>query len=338
VQTAVFPQQPGIIPGGGPGSRADVGSRRTIYLAGAALVLLIGLGVLARLASNGAGRDDGPPAGAIGQPDPPADAPIAAPADAPIAHIPPTADHPGPGSAPPGGGPRLRVLVPAYFYPTGEGLKDWQRLGLAAAKVKVVAIANPETGPGDRLNPDYSRAIKGAHDAGVTVIGYVDTNYGGRPLAEIQADLDRWVEFYPQIGGFFLDRQSTTSRDVPIYMKIRDAARRKRKDALLINNPGTTCDEPFIAQPCADATCVFSGFEGFDAFRLPPSYGPRDPSRFAAFTYQINGSLAMRQVIQGAILKRIGYIYVSDMPRGENPWSRLPTYWDGEIEAIHGAE
>ena len=42
----------------------------------------------------------------------------------------------------------------------------------------------------------------------------------------------------------------------------------------------------------------------------------------------------MRQVIRDAIIKRIGYLYISNAPKGDNPWAELPAYWDDEVEAV----
>ncbi|WP_165221760.1 spherulation-specific family 4 protein [Aquisphaera insulae] len=331
VQTAVFPQQPGVATGPG---RAGAGPRRKAILAAGIAALLLGGAAFVWLPSLRPRRESPP-----GTPDRPVGGgvPKAAP-DASDTTGPGAADEPNASPALAGGGPRLRLLVPAYFYPAGEGLNDWRRLAAAAAKVKVVAVANPDSGPGNQRNPDYARAIREAHDAGIVVIGYVNTRYGARPVAEIQADLDRWVEFYPPIGGFFLDQQSTDARKAPAYIEIRDAARRKIKDALVVNNPGTTCDEAYITRQCSDATCVFADFQGFTDFKLPSSYGHRDPSRFAALAYQVKGADAMRQVVHGAILKRIGYLYVSDTPKGDNPWGRLPSYWEDEVNEIHRTE
>ena len=78
-----------------------------------------------------------------------------------------------------------------------------------------MAIANPASGSGDQRNLDYSRIIKTASSKGVRVIGYVSTKYGNRSLDDVTSDIDRWVEFYPQIGGFFFDQQSASARDVP---------------------------------------------------------------------------------------------------------------------------
>jgi hypothetical protein len=45
----------------------------------------------------------------------------------------------------------------------------------------------------------------------------------------------------------------------------------------------------------------------------------------------------MQQVVNEAIAKRIGYLYVSDSPKGPNPWAQLPVYWDEEIKAVKQA-
>ena len=230
--------------------------------------------------------------------------------------------------------PRLQVLVPAYFYPSGPGLKAWQHLIEAASKIKIVAIANPSSGPGDQRNPDYYRVIQSASDKGIRVVGYVSTKYGNRPLAEVENEIDRWIEFYPQIGGFFVDQQSSNAEEVAFYLKIRDYAKSKIRSVLMINNPGTMCDETYFARSVAEVTCIFAGFEGLDQLKPPLSLKQYSPSRFAALAYQIPDAKAMRQAIKDAIVKRIGYLYISNSPKGDNPWAELPVYWDDEVEAI----
>ena len=230
--------------------------------------------------------------------------------------------------------PRLQVLVPAYFYPSGPGLKAWQNLIEAASKINIVAVANPSSGPGDQRNPDYYRIIQSASGKGIRIVGYVSTNYGNRPLVDVQKDIDRWVEYYPKLHGFFIDQQSSNAEEVPFYLKIRDHARLKIKDALVITNPGTMCDESYFARSVSDVTCIFAGFEGLDQLKPPLSLKQYSPSRFAALAYQIPDTKAMRQVIKDAIIKRIGYLYISNSPKCDNPWAELPVYWNDEVEAI----
>jgi Spherulation-specific family 4 len=233
--------------------------------------------------------------------------------------------------------PKLQLLVPAYFYPAGLGLQAWQHLVEAGSKIKLVVIANPSNGPGDQRNADYFPILQTARDNGIRIVGYVSTRYGDRPLREVRLEIDRWVEFYPQISGFFFDQQSAEVQGVPFYTVTRDYARQKIKDALVINNPGTLCDEAYFAQAVSDVTCIFSYFESFNQLSLPAPLWQYKPSRFAALTYQIPDAKAMRQVINDAINKRIGYLYISDVPKGPNPWAQLPVYWDEEVEAVNRA-
>ena len=117
-----------------------------------------------------------------------------------------------------GGEPaKLQLIVPAYFYPSGPGMKAWQRLMDASSKVPIVVIANPSSGPGDLLDQEYAAVIDVASDKGVRVIGYVNTEYGKKPINDTKNEIDRWVYFYPSVAGFFFDQQSVNVDDVGYY-------------------------------------------------------------------------------------------------------------------------
>lgn len=59
----------------------------------------------------------------------------------------------------------VRLLVPACFYPAGEGLTAWKRMMKSAAEAPIAAIVNPDSGPGKK------------------------------------ADIDSWLHFYPEVQG-----------------------------------------------------------------------------------------------------------------------------------------
>ena len=54
---------------------------------------------------------------------------------------------------------KLSLWVPAYYYPNGLGLREWDRLIAAAKLVPVVAIVNPASGPGDHVDPYIAKVI-----------------------------------------------------------------------------------------------------------------------------------------------------------------------------------
>ncbi len=228
---------------------------------------------------------------------------------------------------------RLRLLVPVYIYPAGDGRKEWQRLFDAASKVEIVAIANPNSGPGDERNLDYAAIFTEASNQGITLVGYVSTDYGRRTLTEIKNDADRWIKFYPQIRGFFFDQQPRERQHAANFAELRDYVKRKLRDPFVITNPGVPCDEAYLAQGVSDVTCVFVNFEGFERFELPATLKAYDPCRFAAMPYNIADVTAMRSVVKDTIIKRIGYIYISDA-KPPNQWDKLPVYWEAEVDAV----
>jgi hypothetical protein len=229
--------------------------------------------------------------------------------------------------------PRLRLLVPAYFHPSGDRLKLWDSLIGAADRAPIVIIANPASGPGRKADPNHRTVIRKAHKRGATVIGYISTRYAKRPATEVRAEIDRWVQFYPEVRGFFFDEQASDADHVGYYAGLREAARSKIDKALVVTNPGTTCAEDYISRTAADAACIFESNTGFDRFRPPDWTGRYPAGRFAILPYAINGADAMRAVIARAVRDRIGLVYITD-DAGRNPWDRLPSYWDAEVDAV----
>jgi len=223
--------------------------------------------------------------------------------------------------------------VPAYIYPGGDGRKEWERLIGAASKVEIVAIANPNSGPGDGRNIDYAAIFTEASNQGITLVGYVSTDYGKRPQPEIKNDVDSWVQFYPQIRGFFFDQQPREGRDAVHFAELRDYVKRKIRDPLVITNPGVPCDEAYLAQAVSNVTCVFVNYQGFEQFELPATLKAYDPSRFAAMPYNISDVETMQRVVKDAIIKRIGYLFVSDA-KPPNQWGKLPDYWEAEVDTV----
>jgi hypothetical protein len=230
--------------------------------------------------------------------------------------------------------PRLRLLVPAYFYPAGEGLKHWDRLIESAGRVHVLAIVNPASGPGEKADPEYTRLLDRARkQPGLTLLGYVSTRHGKRPAADVKADVDRWLRLYPQVQGVFFDEQASGADQADAYAALYAYARKERRLQQVVTNPGTVCAESYLARPAADVACLFEGADGFADFHLPAWAAGYEPARFGALAHKIGTVEQMRQVIGAAPEKRVGLLYVTDAT-GDDPWDRLPAYWDEEVAAV----
>ncbi len=226
----------------------------------------------------------------------------------------------------------LQLLVPAYFYPAGPGLLHWERLFQASRSAEVIAIVNPSSGPGEKSDPNYVDIVKRADASGLRTLGYLSTSYAKRPLAEVQADVDKWFQLYSEVQGVFLDEQTSTIDGVDYYVALSRYIRQKRPEALIFTNPGTVCAREYLTRAAADVVCIAERGKDFGA-EFPAWVKEESPGRFAALIYEIDQPEQMRQLIREGIARRIGYIFVTDT-RLPNPWDRLPSWWNAEVDAV----
>jgi hypothetical protein len=225
----------------------------------------------------------------------------------------------------------VRILVPAYFRPAGDGLRHWDRLIASAEKASITVIVNPASGPGKRVDARYTEVLGRAK--GLTLIGYVSTSYGKRTLEEVKADIDRWIEFYPQVRGIFLDEQASGPERLDHYAALYAYVRKEKKLDLVVSNPGINCDEGYVSRPAADVVCLFEHHEGFDAHRPAGWTSKYGPERFLSLPYATPTVEEMRRRVAASIERRFGWTYVTDAAGG-NPWNRLPSYWDELLDAV----
>lgn len=227
---------------------------------------------------------------------------------------------------------KMRLLVPAYFYPAGKGAKEWERLLVAPEEAGVVAIVNPASGPGRRVDANYTNVSEQAKKSKVTLIGYVSTSYGKRKTEEVKADVDQWVRFYPGIQGIFFDEQASGTEQLEQLAALYEHVQKTHKLPLVVTNPGTICDEKYLTRPASDVACLYEGHEHWDRFTPPAWTKELKPDRIAALAYQVPAA-DMPKYLRQAQDRRLGWIYITD-DKGTNPWDQLPTYWEEEVKEL----
>jgi hypothetical protein len=230
--------------------------------------------------------------------------------------------------------PAVRVMIPAYFYPGGEGLKEWEKLFATAKRVPTIVIANPASGPGTKVDGNYTAVINRTEAAGITVIGYISSSYTKRPLIEVEMDIDRWLQFYPKINGIFVDEQTSGEADVPYYVALRAYIKKKLPKALVIGNPGTGCSEGYLAKAGLDSVCIFENFTGFEDYKMPLWAAGKPGASLAALTYKTPNEAKMREYLGLMIKRGIGTVFITDKYENGNPWNSMPAYWEAEVKAI----
>ena len=226
----------------------------------------------------------------------------------------------------------LKILVPAYFYPNGPGLKEWTTLIQSAkGKVTLYAVVNPSNGSGATANADYAKIIQKAKTAGIRLIGYISTRYGERPIEEVEAEVKRWFDLYPDISGIFIDEFSADEQYVEYYASLKQSLLGTSPKAEIFANPGTNVTESSVTQGLADTFFLFENRAAvLPELQLPGWLKDYPPDRFGVLIYDEANTEAMTKHLEWAQKTGIAWVYITDRHQNGgvlNPWTALPTYW-----------
>ncbi|MDQ0716059.1 hypothetical protein QFZ55_005511 [Streptomyces luteogriseus] len=123
---------------------------------------------------------------------------------------------------------RPGVGVPGYAHPL-LAPTEWGELTRPGTPLHWVVL-NVADGPGTRPDPHCLEAAGRLRNAGIRVLGHLDTRYGTRNFGELISDAHRFVDWY-QVDGFLLERCPADHAGLPEVRRtvatlrvIRDAA------------------------------------------------------------------------------------------------------------------
>ncbi|MBS0265945.1 MAG: spherulation-specific family 4 protein [Planctomycetes bacterium] len=232
--------------------------------------------------------------------------------------------------------PPVRLLVPAYFYPSGAGKTAWDKLLDSAARTPIVAIVNPDSGPGKRADDNYREIFRRAAQTPLQLIGYVTLSYAQRPVSAVKADIDSWLYFYPEVQGIFFDEQPSSAEQAAFAIECFAYARQRLGSGRIVTNPGVPCARTYLAGTDAPTACLFEHETGFDEFRMPDWAASLSPDRFAVLLYNVANPADMKRLVAVATQRRFGFLFITDRQR-PNPWDGLPIYWDDLVSQAAAA-
>jgi hypothetical protein len=227
------------------------------------------------------------------------------------------------------GSPNLRptvVGVPAYGYPTQT--RVWA--DISSVQGSTIVVLNPASGPGDSIDPVYVSALSAVEGPTTQIFGYVDTDYGRRPLDAILAEADRYAQWY-RPSGIFLDQTPSDGTLVPYLASIVTQLRSLGYQIAM--NPG----QPVLDRRMADLADYIVNFEGPMDQYIHTSF-PRSalesPGKYWHLVYGVADAAGMESVLKRAGANGADVVFVTDrgMP---NPWDGLPPYWDDEVGHVH---
>ena len=218
-------------------------------------------------------------------------------------------------------------LIPAYLHP-GDLMGLVERSTLPQ-----LLVINPASGPGGGRNAGYRRAIVAAQAKGARVLGYVATTWGARPQADVEADVDRYRDWYG-VDGVFLDEAASAPAGLRYYSALSHHARAAGANVVVLN-PGLVPAREYFE--LADVIVTFEGPIAAYRNRLdhqPAWLGEIPPDHVAHLVYGASREQAL-EALEPA--PRTGYVYLTSgtLP---HPWGAVPDYLAPELAALGGCQ
>ncbi len=228
------------------------------------------------------------------------------------------------------------LIVPLYIYPSTA----WQTLislKQAYPQLPMVAVINPNSGPGSYYDSNYASGITSLKNAGIQVLGYVWTCYGSRVLrgsgvlnntscaplgyayySGTEDDIDTYVSWYPNIDGILFDEMSAGSGAESYYQTIANYVK-SVGFSLAFANPGTSPTSTYIG--IMDNLVIWENgyMPSVSNLSWTTNYGKNG---FSYVAYSVGG---LDSALIASLNPYVGYAYITDagLP---NPYDVLPSY------------
>jgi len=231
---------------------------------------------------------------------------------------------------PPAGQATTGILMALYMYP-GNAWQQLANIATAHPSVGITAIINPNSGPGTSQDPNFVQGISILKNAGIRVNGYTYTNYASRPIADVEADIDRYVSFYgSSISGILFDEMSNVAGNENYYKTLSNYAKSKGL-TFTSGNPGTDTLPSYIGT--VDTLNIYEGSGvpslGYLSGGWHSNYSKQNFS-FAAY-----GVPSLDQTYITSAAKYVGYMSITNdnLP---NPYDTLPSYLEQLMTILEG--
>jgi hypothetical protein len=222
--------------------------------------------------------------------------------------------------------------IPGFAHPL-VAPAEWAELTRPATPLHWVVL-NVADGPGARPDPHCLAAAGRLRNAGIRVLGHLDTTYGARAFGEVISDAHRYLDWY-QVDGFLLDRCPTERTALPEIRRTVTTLRAIRDDAHIVLGHGTH-PYPGYAEN-ADQLVTFSGpWSDYRWSQVAEWTADYPPERFC---HLVHGMPAghLEEALRIARWQGASTIYFTDhTDRGgrTDPWETLPGYWDEIVSRI----
>ena len=212
------------------------------------------------------------------------------------------------------------IVIPLYTYPTDGTWNSLVKVKQTYPNVPMMAIVNPDSGPGSSYDQNYASGILMLRNAGVVVVGYVPTDYASNSISSVENEVNRYFQWYPYINGIMFDQMSNVPGNESYYSTLNSYVKSIGGNESF-GNAGTSVPQSFIGT--MNVTCIHEDSTALTLSSIQTdTYG--DPkSNFAYIQY---GSSLPNQTYITSLTNYFQWIYFTDagLP---NPYNSLPDYF-----------
>src|SRR5689334_9969951 len=210
------------------------------------------------------------------------------------------------------------VMIALYTYPDST----WDVVAQAKSahpSVPVVAIINPNNGPGSSRDANYVSGIQKLHAAGVVVLGHDATGYASNSASSVKSVMDTWKSLY-NIDGIFFDEMANWSGPESYYSDLTSYAK-SLGYTMTVGNPGTDTLPSYIGT--VDNLMIYedAGLPPISA--LQSWHTSYDKSNFSMIAFGVN---SISTSFLSSASNYVGYIDLTNDVL-DNPYDSVPSYF-----------
>ncbi|MFF5843815.1 spherulation-specific family 4 protein [Streptomyces massasporeus] len=227
---------------------------------------------------------------------------------------------------------RPGVGVPGYAHPL-LAPTEWGELTRPGTPLHWVVL-NVADGPGARPDPHCLEAAGRLRNAGIRVLGHLDTRYGTRNFGELISDAHRFVDWY-HVDGFLLERCPADHAGLPEVRRTVATLRVIRDAAHIVLGHGIH-PHPGYAE-LADQLVTFSGpWSDYRWSQVAEWTADHAPERFCHFVHGVPHT-HLAEALRIARWQGAATVWITDhTDRGgsTDPWEAMPGYWDEFVSRV----
>ncbi|MFF4656741.1 spherulation-specific family 4 protein [Streptomyces sp. NPDC001381] len=227
---------------------------------------------------------------------------------------------------------RTGLGVPGIAHPL-LAPAEWGDLARTGSLLHWVVL-DVADGPGVRPDPHCLQEAGRLRNAGVRVLGRLDTVHGARAFAELVSDAQRYLDWY-QVDGFLLDHCPSGRAGLPEVRRAIATLRTLRDSPHIVLGHGIHPHHGYAEH--ADQLITFSGpWTDYRWSQVAEWTADHPPERFCHLVHGVPlGHLG--EALRIARWQGAATIWFTDRgDRGglDDPWETMPGYWDEIVSRI----